>query len=161
GLFHSLAVEAVSMSRAGPQKFFASEQLLFGIIALQNNFVTREQFVAAFDAWVHDKSRALAEILQSQGGLSPDDREILDRLGGQFLEKHEGDADKSLAALSAIPHVRPELEQFQDADLAASLGNIGADVPPDSTLQVTIPFTDDSPRGRFRILRPHAKGGLG
>ena len=37
------------MSRVGPQTFLVSKQLLFGIIALQNNFVTREQFVAAFD----------------------------------------------------------------------------------------------------------------
>src|SRR5262249_52281032 len=123
--------------------------------------VTREQFVAAFDAWVHDKSRALAEILQGQGALAPDDREILGRLVAKFLEKYGGDADKSLASLSAIPQVRPELEQLQDADLVASLGHVGKAAPPDSRLQTTIPLTGDSPRGRFRILRPHAKGGLG
>jgi WD40 repeat protein/serine/threonine protein kinase len=145
----------------GAEPLIASEQLLFGIIALQNNFVTREQFVAAFDAWVQDKSRALAEILQGQGALSPDDREILGRLVAKFLEKYAGDADKSLAALSAIPQVRPDLEQLQDADLAASLGHVGLAVPPDPQLQMTIPFADDSPRGRFRILRPHATGGLG
>jgi hypothetical protein len=37
------------MSRAGSQTFHISEQLLFGIIALQNNFVTREKFGAAFE----------------------------------------------------------------------------------------------------------------
>ena len=56
------------MSRAGPEKLLASEQLLFGIIALQSDFLTREQFVAGFDAWVHDKSRTLAAILESHGG---------------------------------------------------------------------------------------------
>ena len=53
---------------------------VLGIIALQNDFITREALVAGFDAWVHDKSRTLAEILQSQGALSADDREVLDRL---------------------------------------------------------------------------------
>lgn len=46
----------------------ANEQLLFGIIALQNDFITREQLVAGFDAWVHDKSRGLADVLTSQCG---------------------------------------------------------------------------------------------
>jgi hypothetical protein len=149
------------MSRAGPQKFLANEQLLFGIIALQNNFVTREQFVAAFDTWVHDKSRALAEILEGQGALSPDDREILGRLVAKFVERHGGDPEQSLAALSAIPQVRQELENLQDAELGASLGHVGSAVSSDPRLQPTIPSTDDSQRGRFRILRPHAKGGLG
>jgi WD40 repeat protein/serine/threonine protein kinase len=149
------------MSRTGPQKFLANEQLLFGIIALQNNFVTREQFVAAFDAWVHDKSHALAEILEGQRALSPDDREILGRLVAKFVERHGGDPEQSLAALSAIPQVRQELENLQDAELGASLGHVGSAVSSDPRLHPTLPLTDDSPRGRFRILRPHAKGGLG
>jgi hypothetical protein len=37
------------MSRAGPQTFLAGKQLPCGIIAVQNDFVTREQIVAAFD----------------------------------------------------------------------------------------------------------------
>jgi serine/threonine protein kinase/WD40 repeat protein/tetratricopeptide (TPR) repeat protein len=57
--------------------------------------------------------------------------------------------------------VRPDLEQLQDADLAASLGHVGTAASPDPRLATTIPFTEGSSRGRFRILRPHAKGGLG
>src|SRR5262245_20166375 len=119
--FTSFTPEAASMSPAGPQKFLASEQLLFGIIALQNNFVTREQLVGAFDAWVHDKSRGLAEILQGQGALAPDDREILGRLVAKFLEKHGGDANKSLAALSSVATLLVGINELHDPDLQASL----------------------------------------
>jgi WD40 repeat protein/serine/threonine protein kinase len=139
----------------------ASHNLLFGIIALQNDFVSREALVAGFDAWVHDKSRTLAEILQSQGALSADDREVLDRLIVRFLERHGGDAEKSLAVLSSVPHVRPELEQLDDADLSGSLGHVGEASSADSRFTATALFTQERPRGRFRILRPHAKGGLG
>src|SRR5262245_1019781 len=99
------------MSRAGPQTFLASEQLLFGIIALQVNFISREALVAGFDAWTHDKSRTLAEILHSQGALSSEDREILGRLVAKFLDKHGGDAEKSLAVLSSVADVRLDLER--------------------------------------------------
>src|SRR5262249_28048024 len=137
-----LAVGTISMSRPGPQRFVASEQLLFGIIALQNNFVTREQFVAAFDEWVHDKSRALAEIFDGQGALSPDDRDILGRLVAKFLDKHGGDAQKSLAALGPIPQIRLELEQLQDSDLAATLCYVGQAAPADARLETTMPFAE-------------------
>ncbi|MSR58165.1 MAG: serine/threonine protein kinase [Planctomycetaceae bacterium] len=139
----------------------ADRNLLFGIIALQSDFLTREQLVAGFDAWVHDKSRTLAEILVSQGALSPDDREILERLVGKFLEKHAGDAEKSLAALSSASQVRLDLERLNDPDLGASLGHVGQQRPIDPRLETTLLLRSGSSLGRFRILRPHAKGGLG
>jgi len=144
-------------------RVLASEQLLFGIIALQNNFVTREQFIAAFDSWVQDKSRTLVEILQQQQALSADDSDLLARLVAKFLTQHSGDPEKSLAALGPIPQVRPELERLQDADLQASLGHIGQYVTPDPRLQPTlpVPVTTERSLGRYRVLRPHAKGGLG
>ena len=44
--------------------------LLFGILALQNNFIDREALLAAFAAWVVDKQRPLGEILCQQGKLT-------------------------------------------------------------------------------------------
>src|SRR5207247_9438291 len=45
--------------------------LLFGLLALQNNFVDREALLAAFNVWVADKSRSLGRILVEQGVLTP------------------------------------------------------------------------------------------
>jgi len=41
----------------------ADRNLLFGVLALQNNFITRAQLLAAFGAWVVAKDRALGQIL--------------------------------------------------------------------------------------------------
>ena len=38
----------------------ADLNLLFGILALQMDFISRDQLVAAMHAWVLDKSKALA-----------------------------------------------------------------------------------------------------
>jgi CHAT domain-containing protein/tetratricopeptide (TPR) repeat protein/tRNA A-37 threonylcarbamoyl transferase component Bud32 len=143
-----------------PQKFIASEQLLFGIIALQNNFVTREQFVASFDAWVQNKTRTLAEILEQQGALTPDQRAVLQPLVTMFLKKHGGNAEESLAALSPVPLVAPELEKLHDADILASLGHVGREARAASETETILPFQAGGFE-RFRILRPYAKGGLG
>ncbi len=144
-----------------PGKFLANEQLLFGILALQNNFVTREQFIAAFDSWVHDKSRKLAEILESQRAMSLDQRQVLESLVGMFIKKHGGDAERSLASLSTVSPVRFDLEKLNDPDLQASLGFVGQSTPHDAVQATTMPFRGNVSLGRFRVLRPHAKGGLG
>src|SRR5262249_38730106 len=47
----------------------ADENLLFGILALQIDFINRDQLVAAMNAWVLQKHKALGDILQEQGAL--------------------------------------------------------------------------------------------
>jgi WD40 repeat protein/tRNA A-37 threonylcarbamoyl transferase component Bud32 len=145
----------------GAPRFLASRQLVFGIIALQSDFLSREQLVAAFDAWVHDKSRSLADILQTQGALSTEDRQILELLVTKFIKKHAGNAEQSLLALSSVEIVRPELERLHDPDLQASLGHVGKASAADAFLASTQLLNDGKPLARFRILRPHASGGLG
>ena len=47
------------MSAATPPASAADRNLLFGILALQMDFVTRDQLVAAMHAWVLDKGKPL------------------------------------------------------------------------------------------------------
>ena len=47
----------------------AVKNLLFGVLALQLDFITREQLIAAASLWVLDKSRWLGQILLEQGAL--------------------------------------------------------------------------------------------
>jgi len=49
----------------------ADRSLLFGILALQNNFISREALLTAFTAWIAEKGRRLGEILCEQGKLTP------------------------------------------------------------------------------------------
>ena len=50
----------------------ADRNLLFGILALQMDFIGRDALVAAMNAWVLAKHRTLGEILVDQGGLTAD-----------------------------------------------------------------------------------------
>ena len=50
----------------------ANCNLLFGILALQMEFINRDQLVAAMHAWVLEKSTPLGELLISNDTLSHD-----------------------------------------------------------------------------------------
>ena len=42
----------------------ADRNLLFGILALQMDFISRDQLVRAMNAWVLDKKKPLAALLR-------------------------------------------------------------------------------------------------
>src|SRR6516164_4947160 len=144
-----------------PNSHAADRNLLFGIIALQMDFITRDQLIAAMNAWVLDKHKPLGQVLSEQGALSVEDNDAIETLVRRHLLRHDNDAERSLAALSSIGRrLRDDLSRIADSDIQASLPVVGsARGDTDSTLSyVGSPTT---PGGRFRILRPHAQGGLG
>jgi tetratricopeptide (TPR) repeat protein/tRNA A-37 threonylcarbamoyl transferase component Bud32 len=142
----------------------SDRNLLFGILALQMDFITRDQLVAAMQGWVFDKSQTLGQILQKQGALAEDTHALLEALVQKHLAQHGNDIEKSLAAVSPAGQVRAELKRVADADVQASLVRAGAAKPAaEDPFATTAPSvgTGSSSGLRFRILRPHARGGLG
>jgi serine/threonine-protein kinase len=137
--------------------------LLFGLLALQNGLLNQVQLVAAFQAWTLDRRRRLADHLVERGDLDPEDREAVEALVVRHLKKHGGDPVRSLAAIPAGRSTRESLARVGDADVQASLVHLG---PPstmtddDRTASYSV-GTSTSDGQRFRVLRPHAHGGLG
>ncbi len=137
--------------------------LLFGILAVQMDFISRDALVTAMNAWVLTKDKPLGEILVSQKALAADRRTLLEALVQEHLKQHGNDAEKSLAAVSSLGSVEADLRQVADPEVQASLVQIAAARPPidphATRFQSVGSFTSSGTR--FRILRPHAKGGLG
>jgi serine/threonine-protein kinase len=138
--------------------------LLFGLLALQNGMIHQAQLVAAFQAWTLAAGRPLAEVLVEQGALAESRRALLEALVTEHLAMHGGAPERSLATLVTDPSTRAVLANLGDAAIEASLAHVGSrsteDAEPDRT--GTYPVggtTSDGPR--FRVLRPHARGGLG
>jgi WD40 repeat protein/tRNA A-37 threonylcarbamoyl transferase component Bud32 len=142
----------------------SDRNLLFGILALQMDFINRDQLIAAMGAWVLDKSKPLGTVLVEQKALQPGRYALLDALVDEHLKQHNNDLQQSLAAVSSIKSVRQELEQIADADVNASLAHVSAARQAEDDPYATKSFSagvSTSEGTRFRILRPHAKGGLG
>ena len=94
--------------------------LLFGLLALQNGMVTRDQLVAAFAVWTVTGGKPMADLLVEQAALTPARRGLLDALVADHLAAHGGDPEKSLAALESRPlTLRESLARINDPDIEA------------------------------------------
>jgi tetratricopeptide (TPR) repeat protein/tRNA A-37 threonylcarbamoyl transferase component Bud32 len=146
----------------------ADRDLLFGLLALQNAFISRDALVGAFGAWVTDRSRALAQILADRGDLAAPLRVALDVLVDAHIARHGGDPAASLATIGSAGSAREALRQVADRaeadfDLRASLAHVGTAVTDDSPAETRgpEPSVDGPPTVRYKRLRPHARGNLG
>jgi serine/threonine protein kinase len=131
--------------------------LLFGLVALQNDFISRRQLVEAFGIWLANRSQTLDDILQAQGALSADTSNLLKTLVNQLIAGHAGSVEASLGTISSVAAVRQALENLHDAELNASLIHLPSD---DSSATATY-GQPSSLSGRFQIRRPLDQGGLG
>jgi eukaryotic-like serine/threonine-protein kinase len=144
----------------------ADRNLLLGIIALQMDFISRDDLIAAMNAWVLNKTTALSRILRDQGALTESRRSLLDALVEEHIKLHDNDPQKSLAAISSLGSICAHLSLIADPDVQASLPHLSAirvDRDDDGLRTAPYPTVGDltSAGARFRILRTHAKGGLG
>jgi tetratricopeptide (TPR) repeat protein/tRNA A-37 threonylcarbamoyl transferase component Bud32 len=140
-----------------------NHQLLFGMIALQVGLIDQAQLVAAFGAWARDKSRTLADHLAARGDLDADSRPVVEAMVALHLKKHDGDTVTSIASFPAGVFPREPLAALGDDELTgtvchlASASTVADDVR--SASYIVRPTKSDGER--FRVLRPHARGGLG
>src|SRR5262249_24783020 len=127
--------------------------------------------IKAMNAWILDKSKPPGEIFTEQGALPADLREFFEAMIGKHLQAHGNDLHQSLAAVALASSIRMELQQIGDPDLHATLSYLSHVTPAVNDLPLTRSYemlgaakfggTLTSSGKRFRILRPHACGGLG
>jgi len=141
--------------------------LLFGLLALQNGLIDQGALFAAFAAWTRDKRRPLADHLVELGHLDAPRRAAVEAIACVHVQALGGDAGKSLTVLTVGPSIRETLSRAGGPEVEATLGYVGS--APGSTrdedgLDRTGTYAvgpATSGGQRFRILRPHARGGLG
>jgi serine/threonine-protein kinase len=142
-----------------------ARDLLFGLLALQTGLINQAQLVAAFHAWTQARDRTMAAILAEQGALATPCLTLVEGLVIEHLRRHGSDPERSLAAIGVGRSTRECLARIGDRELDASLARVGSgstehDNDPDRT--ATYPVGTATSAGlRFRVLRPHARGGLG
>ena len=87
----------------------ADANLLFGVLALQMDFISRDQLIAGMQAWVNDKAQPLAMHLVRASALTPEDRSALEPLIAAHVRRHGSDPQQSLAAISSVDSLRRDL----------------------------------------------------
>lgn len=137
------------------------QNLLLGLIALRMNFISREQFLAAARAWCGNKSAGLDAILQQQGTLSPQQqvavRDVFSAEG-----KGDGLSTRQIVALiSSHDSLQEALRLVDDPDINATLDHIANESSEFGSETCSFRPLATANQPRFRVLRPHAHGGLG
>jgi serine/threonine protein kinase/tetratricopeptide (TPR) repeat protein len=136
----------------------ADRNLLFGILAVQINFIDRDSLVAAMNAWVLDKQKPLGQILLEQQKLTAEQLGAIDGLIAQHLKLHGNDPEQSLRAIRAGSGAPTDLMVIADEDLQASMAKFGSGTVANDTISFRPPPKEAA---RYQKLRPHAGGGLG
>ncbi len=144
-----------------------SKHLLFGILALHNGLIKREDFLAAVAEWLEDKSKPIDQVLLERKALSAKDHEWLKPAVERHIQDHQGNATLSLAAVESYDSVREQLENLEDPDVEEALADVDVTMASQEfdkyrTVGPTPSTRAESQLGsRFRILRAHRGGGLG
>ena len=147
----------------------SERNLLFGMLALQNGLVDQPDLVAAFQCWSRERSRPMARIMVERGALTEDDRVMLEGLVRRHVQKVGGDGADCRGA-SPEPDVDNSLPLFSiddpDEPLKSSDLTIGAGAGTDRGEADSLDWSfslgqTTSEGGRFRLLRHHARGGIG
>lgn len=144
-------------------------ELLCGIVAQQLGCVTETDVIRAFAQWRQDKSIPLVEILQRAGALDSGHREAIEQAIKRQLDLHDGNAQRSLAALRPSPSLCDAITGFdEDLDSIVSwLTSVHSkhDLDDRGDERLTVDrdnaVSDLSESDRYEITREHARGGLG
>jgi eukaryotic-like serine/threonine-protein kinase len=149
----------------------ADRNLMMGMLGLQLGLYTQPQLMAAMRMWAYQKNRLIEDLLVESGALESEKQTLLRKIAQQYLQLHAGNATQGVASLSFYSSVERELRGLDDEELGRTLTIVQSSrrESPASTrdsIGQTTSFVPSheigrTPFQRFRVLRPHAKGGLG
>jgi eukaryotic-like serine/threonine-protein kinase len=121
------------------RRVWTNNDLLIGMLALKRGLINQVQLLAAFDAWNAGENRSMTEILVAQGALKESDVSVAE--GEVDDAKREPSATVAYARSDVLTEFRGGAG-FTGGSAHGLPGSIGA-------------------VERFRVIRPHARGGLG
>jgi serine/threonine-protein kinase len=131
--------------------------LLFGVLALQADLLDAARFAEACAAWAGRKDTSLADLLVERGWITSQDKAVVEHLLRLKLQKHDGDAQASLAA-AADPEVRRVLTNVSDPDIQQSIAGLAQ--MGGHALIATVAYQPEG-RERYTLTHLHASGGIG
>jgi serine/threonine protein kinase len=131
--------------------------LLFGVIALQDDLVDQKQFTEACAVWALHMDSPLADVLIERRWITPEDRREIDRKVERKIKKH-GNVRASLAAAAGVD-ARDAIRAVDHPEIRKSLSSL----PPAAghVLVETLAPPYRPEQSRYTLTRMHAQGGLG
>jgi len=147
-----------------------NRDLLVAVLAILTDAIPRPELAAALKAWNEDRQQSLAKWLKQLGGLDDERIRALECLATGHLTTHDNDLRRSLEAWNAYELTQDMLTEIHDDALRTALpttiggsltipsngGSEGVSLSP-----LLNPASRTTEGGRFQLIRPHARGGIG
>jgi len=134
------------------------QNLLFGVLALQLEFIDARQFVEACSVWATRKEAGLGDVLLERGWIDAKAKQQVKELLDRKLRKHRGEARTVLGTL-ADAGLRNLLHQVEDRDVDETLSLLA---PAPGYLRVSDEIIAvGEERSHYTLSRMHDQGGLG
>lgn len=129
--------------------------LLLGLLALQLNFISKDQLLEGAAVWMNNPGLDLGILFVERGQMKPSQHAAVMRLVEEQLKMNAGDPARSLVSLSMDRDVRDALLTLRvPPDLRRGLAAVK---PHDSATVVVLPARRD----RYRLGEELGRGGLG
>ncbi len=133
--------------------------LLFAVIALQDDLIDRTQFADVCAGWAMRLDRPLADLLIERKWITDRDRSDVERKIERKLKKNQGDVRATLGAAAPI-EARDVLGAIKNPQIRHSIHAL----PPARghvLVETLVPPPAQRDSLRYTLTRLHAEGGLG
>lgn len=157
---------SLELSAMNESQTLHDRNLLFGILAVQMDFVSQAQLIETMQAWLLQKTKPLAQLLVDRKFLTEERRQLLASLVREHVRQHDNDPQQSLAAIGPDKGLRDELNSLRDPYVSRVISRLPVSSGERKageflqTMPHTAPRETEAPR-RYVPVRPLAEGGLG
>lgn len=134
------------------------QNLLFGVLALQLEFIDIQQFAEACCVWAGSKDRQLAELLVERGWIEPAARDEVQRLLDRKVRRRQGDVRQALGDV-ADAQVRDVLHGVTDELVEQTLSHL--EPLPGFVRVAETAAWGQAELSHYTLSRVHDQGGLG
>jgi len=133
--------------------------LLFAVIALQDDLIDQTQFADVCAGWAMRLEQPLADLLIERRWITAEDKSEVERKLERKLKKHGGDVRLTLGAVADI-EARDVLQAIQKDEIRQSLNGLQP-ARGHVLLETLVPPANQRDTLRYTLTRLHAEGGLG
>ena len=134
------------------------QNLLFGVLALQLEFIDVRQFAEVCCAWAGCKDKGVAELLVERGWINAADRDQVQGLLERKVQRRQGDVRQALSDLTG-PQLRDVMHAVGDAEVEQTLSHL--DPVPGFVRVAETEALGQGEISHYTLSRVHDQGGLG
>lgn len=137
------------------------ENLLFAVLAFEDELLDLQQLTSACRLWAGDKTTPLAELLVERGWVTPEDRAFIERKSERKRAKHQNDPRVTLNSVTRGDISDVLRKEVDDSDVRQSLSSWPSNAPVlIETYSQTLDESQQS-KTRYTWVSEVGAGGLG